>query len=126
MAKPTILIIDDDLEVVHLYTEMFANRGWHVLHAADGDDGVEQALFSLPQAIILDLMLPKKGGLHVLKIFKSLPETKHIPVVITTAYPNPEYKEEAASSGCDHYFLKTEISHPQLADFVDELVKGAK
>lgn len=123
MADRTVLIVDDDVELTRLYREMFTHRGWKVLVAGDGDEGVAQALQYLPRVVLLDLMLPKKGGLHVLKILRSLPETKNIPVVVITAYPNPEYKEEAMHAGCSHFFLKTEVTHPQLADVVDELVK---
>src|SRR3989304_6137917 len=108
MADRTLLIVDDDTEFAQLYKEMFTHRGWRVLHAADGDDAVEQALHHLPRVILLDLMLPKKGGQNVLQILKTMPETKRIPVIVVTAYPNPEYKDEAVSTGCDHFFSKTD------------------
>jgi CheY-like chemotaxis protein len=116
MEKPTILLVEDDAEVARLYKEIFAHRGWRLVLAMDGETAIEHALEVVPHLIILDLMLPKKGGLYVLKILKSLPETRHIPIMVVTAYPNPEYKEEARSAGCDHYYLKSELSHAQIVE----------
>jgi len=123
MDKRTILVVEDDPEVVRLYTEIFTHRGWRVVDARDGKRGIQAALEEQPAIILLDLMLPKEGGMHVLQVLKSLPETKKIPIVIVTAYPNPEYKENATKAGCDGYVVKGEVSHVALADFVEELLQ---
>lgn len=125
MDKPTLLVVEDDTELVQLYQEIFTHRGWRMVHAIDGEKAVTLALENLPKIILLDLMLPKAGGLHVIRILKSLPETRNIPIVVVTAYPNPEYKDEAVKLGCDRYFLKTDMSQPQLADLIDEMVRGS-
>lgn len=125
MDKETLLIVEDDAELSNLYQEVFKNRGWHVLATHDGERAIQYALENSPTIILLDLMLPKKGGLHVLRILKSLPETKQIPVAVMTAYPNPEYKEEAVAAGAAMYFLKSEFSHAQMADKIEEIVRGS-
>ena len=124
MDKPTLLIVEDDTELARTYQEMFTHRGWRVIHAMDGEQAINMALENVPKVMLLDLMLPKKGGLHVLKILKTMPETRDVPIIVITAYPNQEYKDEAVRSGCDHYVLKADVSHPQLADLVDEMVRG--
>ena len=124
MDKPTLLVVEDDTELSLLYQEMFKKRGWRVVHTLDGEQAVNMALENVPNVILLDLMLPKKGGLSVLKILKTMPETRDIPIVVITAYPNQEYKDEAVRSGCDHYILKADVSHPQLADLIDKIVRG--
>lgn len=122
MNEKTILVVEDDQTLVDLYREIFEKRGWQVGEAYDGEQAVQKALEKMPKAILLDLMLPKKGGLHVLKILKSLPETKPIPVIVITAYPNPEYQEDAFATGCDGYIVKAELPGSELVDKVEELL----
>ena len=122
--RGTILLIEDDVELARMYRTVLQGRHFRVLVAPDGETGVRLALEQSPRLIVLDLLLPKQGGLHVLKVLKSLPETKDIPVVTVTAYPNPEYQEEATKSGASLHLLKTEVSAPQVADAVERLLSS--
>lgn len=124
MAKPKILIIDDDPTLRELYRDRFFKAGFEVLLAANGDDGVEAALTHRPAAILLDVMMPAKGGLGVLEIVKTMPETKDIPVIILTAYPVDEYRQTSERSGAASFLSKSETMPGDLVEKVKALVKG--
>src|SRR4051812_32642938 len=98
MTKPpSVLIVEDNEELRHLYVETFHHHGFTIFEAGDGQSAVDAALVNAPDVIILDLMLPRQGGLATLRVLRTLPEAKHIPIIILTALPNPEYKEVAGN-----------------------------
>lgn len=122
----TLLLIEDDQDLSRLYATIFKKHGWQVVQADDGQKGVQLALEKEPDIVLLDLMLPEQGGLHVLKILRSLPETQSIPVAVMTAYPNPEYREEAEKHGVSLYLFKQQIEPWQLVDKIEELITRPK
>jgi two-component system phosphate regulon response regulator PhoB len=65
MAKPKILVIEDERALVEVLAYNLAREGFEVLTAHDGQDGLRQAQLKLPDLVVLDLMLPVKSGLDV-------------------------------------------------------------
>lgn len=121
MRQKRILLVEDNEELRRLYREAFHHNNFEVFEAADGLSAIDVALIHTPDIILLDLMLPKQGGLGALKIFRTLPECKHTPIIILTALPNPDYKEQAEGR-VQGYFLKTEITPRELVAKVRELI----
>lgn len=121
MARHKVLLVEDDQQLRELYKEEFKQNNFEVLEAEDGQLGVDMSLQHQPDAILLDLMLPRQGGLGALRVLRSLPETKHIPIIILTALPNPEY-QEMAKGRVQGYFLKTKIKPKELITKVRELI----
>ena len=115
MKQRKVLLIEDDEPLRTLYKEIFRHNNFEVVEAADGQTGVDMALMHLPDIIILDLMLPRQGGLGALRVFRSLPECRHTPIFILTALPNPQY-QEMAKGRVEGYFLKTQVTPQQLVD----------
>lgn len=122
MAKYRVLLVEDDKALRELYKEVFRRKNFEVIEAEDGQMAVDQALVYRPHVVILDLMLPRQGGLHSLKIMRSLPECRNLPIIILTALPEPKYREEAAGK-VQGYFLKTEIEPDELAQKAVELIE---
>ena len=89
MSKSRVLLIEDDQALRLLYRQAFRAAGFTVFEAEDGQSAIDIALIDDPDVVILDLMLPKQGGLAVLKIFRSNPELKAKPIIVLTALPNP-------------------------------------
>lgn len=119
MAKKSVLIVEDNEELRQLYKEIFRLNNFEVIEAADGETAVAEALTNQPSVIILDLMLPRQGGLGAMRVLKSNPQTTNIPIVILTAMPNQEYRD-LSKGRVEGYFLKTEITPQKLVSFVIE------
>jgi len=117
----SVLIIEDDAVVRQMYKEMFKAKNWQVYEAEDGQSGVDLALTRGPDAVILDLLLPRQGGIRTLRIMRSLPKLKHIPIVILTAQTSKSYKSDCMPLA-QGYFMKTEITPAQIVAKLNQLV----
>lgn len=120
--KHRVLLVEDNEDLRALYKTAFDHKGFQVIEAPDGQLAIDYALMNKPDVIILDLMLPRQGGLGVLKIYRTLPETKSIPVIILTALPNPDYVEQARPYA-QGYFLKTQVKPKELVDAAIKLIE---
>ncbi|MEX2012339.1 MAG: response regulator [Patescibacteria group bacterium] len=123
MKQRSVLLIEDNTELRELYKEIFHHNNFEIFEAADGETGVTEALTNKPDAIILDLMMPRQGGLGALRVFRSNPLTINTPIFILTAMPNQEYRDMAKDK-VQGYFLKTEITPQKLVSYVVEKLKN--
>jgi len=121
MARYKVLLVEDDEELRRMYKEIFRRASWQVFEASDGQRAVDVALMAKPDIIMLDLMLPRQGGIAALRILRSLPECKNTPIFVLTALPNPEY-QQSAEGMVQGYFLKTQIKPHELVEKAKELV----
>jgi len=117
-----ILLVEDDESLRTLYKEEFLHNNFEVIEAEDGQLGIDYALQYKPDIILLDLMLPRQGGLGVLRILRSMPETKTMPIIILTALPNPEY-QAMAKDRVSGFYLKTKITPAELLAKVQAVLK---
>jgi len=116
-----ILFIEDELALQKALSDTLSNEGYEILSALDGELGLRIARTEKPDLILLDLILPKKHGLSVLKTLKSDDRTKHIPVIILTNLEGAEDIEKALSLGATTYLVKTNYS---LEDILEK-IKGS-
>lgn len=99
-----ILVVDDDVDARRIYSEYLRMKGWAVYTAADGRSGLDKAAELTPDAIVLDLAMPRVDGWTVLKQLRGSSWTANIPVVVLTAVTN--VRDEAFHAGCDAYLVK--------------------
>ena len=85
MSATTVLIVDDEPDVVNLLTILLDSEGYRVLKAYDGISAVDLALHQRPDLILLDLMMPAMSGYDVCEQLKANPATEDIPVVCVTS-----------------------------------------
>jgi len=85
MGMKTILIVDDEADILELLKTRFAFNGFKCITAKDSKQALKLARHKNPALIILDLMLPKTDGLQVYKILKADKRTSHIPIIVYTA-----------------------------------------
>src|SRR5207237_753645 len=85
MARPRILIVEDERGLVQTLSWYFNREGYEVHVAQDGRDGLHKAQTLLPDLVLLDVMLPGLGGLDVCRHLRAGERTKDIPVVMITA-----------------------------------------
>ncbi len=80
-----ILVVEDDADIATFERSLLEERGYACVWAKDGVEGLELARKETPDLILLDLMMPRKGGISMFKELKEDPSIRHIPVVVITA-----------------------------------------
>ena len=105
MAK--ILVVDDEPDILRVVVKIMEARGHEVRTAKDGTSALEQAEAFMPDAVILDVNLPKIDGFEVCRRLKSGETTKKIPVIMmTAAYVSVEDADKGTDLGADEYVIK--------------------
>ena len=102
-AKPTALVIDDEVQIRRLLRVNLEADGYRVLEAASGQEGITQAAQWRPDVVLLDLGLPDLDGVAVLK---RLREWSRVPVVVLSVRDREEDKVAALDNGADDYVTK--------------------
>src|SRR4030066_2211341 len=101
-----ILVIDDLPENVFILQDRLMQEGYEVITAYDGQGGIEKAYSTLPDLILLDVMMPDISGFEVCKILVSDDRTKHIPIILVTARAGAEDTKEGLEAGAFDYVKK--------------------
>ena len=105
-----ILLVEDHEEIWDFLSRRLKRRGYDVVVAQDGEEGVSQARASHPDIILLDMNLPVMDGWTAARALKSDAATAKIPIIALTAHAMSGDKEKAVQAGCDDY-------HPKPIDF---------
>lgn len=105
-----ILIVEDEKVLSDLVEEEFDSMGFDTRVAGDGELALKLARSFDPDVIMLDLILPKKGGLEVLKELKIDPALKTISVIVLSNLSGDESVRMAMTFGANDYFIKTQSS----------------
>jgi len=106
MAKPTILIVDDEEDIRELVELNLAREGFRMLSSETGEQALELALSQRPDLIVLDLMLPGIDGLEVCKRIRADSKTQQIPIVMLTAKGEETDVVTGLELGADDYVTK--------------------
>jgi two-component system, OmpR family, phosphate regulon response regulator PhoB len=106
MAKPRVLIIEDERDMIDVLTYNLQREGFEVSVAHDGQEGLRKAQMQLPDMILLDLMLPKLDGLEVCRELKAGERTKTIPILMLTAKAEETDQVVGFTMGADDYVTK--------------------
>jgi len=106
MSKETILIVDDEEDVLELVRYNLDKNSYCVETATTGEEALTKARAKLPDLVILDLMLPGIDGLEVCKKLKSDTKTQHIPVIMLTAKGEEADIVTGLELGADDYVTK--------------------
>ena len=101
-----ILVIDDEPDVRLLYRVNLRHAGFEVLEADDGERGIEVALEHLPDAVVLDLMMPRADGFEVLRVLRSHPDAGDVPVLVLTADTRSDDHRRCYELGADDVITK--------------------
>ncbi len=116
LNQQTVLLVDDNPDMITLFQRYLAGRAYHVLIAPDAEQAIRLARQSRPDVIILDVMLPGTDGWEVLQNLKSHPATRAIPVLICSVL---DALDLAQSLGADAYLKKP----PSQSEFLDALAR---
>jgi two-component system, cell cycle response regulator DivK len=103
---PRILLVEDNEMNRDMLTRRLHRKGFDVLHAANGLEGVAASRQHVPDLVLMDLSLPEMDGLEATRRIKADPATCAIPVIALTAHAMTNDRERALAAGCDDYDTK--------------------
>lgn len=106
MASETILLIEDEKNIVELVRYNLEQEGFRVLTASKGNAGLETALKERPALVLLDLMLPEMNGLEICKTLRQNEKTRNLPIIMLTAKGTESDKVVGLELGADDYVTK--------------------
>ena len=101
-----ILYVEDNEDNVYMLSRRLKRKGFDIVVAIDGEQGVEMASTEKPDLILMDLSLPKMDGWTATKHIKNNDELKSIPIIALSAHAMEEHKQRALDSGCNDYDTK--------------------
>ena len=110
-----ILCVDDEQDVLFIVSTALKQEGYEVFTATHGQEGLDVARKELPDAIVLDVMMPKMNGFEVLEKLNEGEDTRKIPVVMLTGLSEKTKKQEAIDSGIRFYMVKPFEPHELIA-----------
>ena len=120
IQKNNILIVEDETDIREVYVEVLTSAGYTVDQAADGEVGMQKIKEGNWDLLLLDIMLPGKDGLKILKEIKETPGLKKGPVIALTNLNSESIIHEVFTSGADGYLIKSEITPDKV---VEEIAK---
>lgn len=106
MSNGKILIVEDDFDISNMLRIFFSGQGYQVDVAARGNDALDQCRKSLPDLVVLDIMLPDMDGYAVCKAMRTTTRTSHIPIIFLTQKDERSDKIAGLELGADDYITK--------------------
>ena len=121
--KMKVLIVEDEDALSDVVKEELRGHGYDAKVAPDGEEALRLAKSFKPSLILLDFILPKKGGLDVLAELKAEAELKAIPVIVLSNLAEDESIKKAFSIGAIDYFVKSQHSIYEVVEKVQKYLK---
>lgn len=102
----SVLVVEDDEELRQLLSFMFEYSGFEARTAVDGVDALDKLEEWRPDAIVLDVMMPRMDGLTVCRRLRAVPETAELPIVMLSGKAQSEGVAEGLAAGANKYLIK--------------------
>lgn len=122
---PKILLVEDNEMNRDMLWRRLQRRGYEVVLAMDGQNGVEKARAEAPDLVLMDMSLPILDGWEATRRLKADTATQHIPIIALTAHAMSSDREKALEAGCDDYDTKP-IELPRLLQKIETLLSGGE
>jgi CheY-like chemotaxis protein len=117
-----ILYVEDNPDNIYMLTRRLKKKGFEMVIAGDGQEGIDLALKEMPNLILMDLSLPTMDGWTATEKIKAIDKIKDIPVIALSAHAMPEHRDRALKAGCSDYDTKpVDIKRllNKIAQFID-------
>ena len=101
-----ILYVEDNPDNVYMLTRRLKKKGFELIIASDGQEGIDMAIEESPDLILMDLSLPTMDGWTATAEIKKIEEVKDIPIIALSAHAMPEHRDRAIKAGCSDYDTK--------------------
>ena len=121
MSKGKVLVVDDEIYIVHILDFSLGMEGYEVITALDGEQALEKMKLEKPDLVVLDIMMPKLDGYEVCKAIKSNPSTKQTPVILLSAKGRNVDQKLGFDVGADDYITKP-FSPRKLVERINQLL----
>lgn len=122
----TVLIIEDDKELLELYAQLFKDEGYNVLSYSHGGKAMKDVLGLTWNLLVLDIMLPGNDGLEILEKVKKDSSKKNLPVIVLTQLGNDHVIKQCFDMGVNNYLIKTEVTPGAVVSEVKSLLNERK
>ena len=119
-----ILLVEDNEMNRDMLSRRLIRRGYEVILAQDGQEGLDAAQAQAPDLILMDMSLPVMDGWEATRRLKSAPDTARIPVVALTAHALSDDREKATRAGCDGYETKP-VELPRLLETIEQIGRAS-
>ena len=119
---PRILIVEDNEENRQALARRLQRRGFDVVMAADGQQGIDAAKSEKPDLILMDMNMPVLDGWRASRMIRSDPDIQDLPIIGLTAHALAGDREKAIQAGCSEYHTKP-VDFPQLMSQIEKLIK---
>lgn len=120
-APLSVLVVEDFEDTRHMMRVGLEQRGYRVIEAVDGEQGVEKALAERPDIILMDIGLPGLDGIGATRELRRREEMRDTLIVALTAHHETEYRANALAAGCDAYLTKP-VDFDWLIDLLSRLL----
>ncbi len=117
-----ILLVEDNEMNRDMLSRRLLRRGYEVVLAVDGAEGLRRSIADSPDLILMDMSLPVLDGWEAARQLKSSPETRGLPIIALTSHAMSGDREAAMEAGCDEYETKP-IDLPRLLEKMETLLK---
>ena len=118
-----IHIVEDDIQLLDMYSRKFELEGFDVTIAEDGEKAIDFLRVFVPDVAILDIMMPKVDGLEVLRFIKNKPELENVITIMLTNKSDQTTAEQIYGLGATEYLVKAEFTPLEVVNKVRELIK---
>lgn len=122
-ARPKVCVIDDDADLREIYLLNLNREGFDAVLARDGEEGLSIIRQHMPDAIVLDLQMPKKDGFEVLAELSADPKLQHIPVVILSNADNQDSFKRVGKFETHFYLVKALTTPQKVANILREVIQ---
>ena len=122
MSKQTILVVDDERDLLDLIEYNLKKEGFKVLKAENGEEGISKAKEHKPDLILLDIMMPKMDGLEAVEIMRKDDDLKKTPIIFLTARSDEKTEIDGVNKGGDDYITKP-ISTTKLVSRIKAVLR---
>ena len=117
-----MLVVEDSASAREIVMRILRREGYTVEGAASAREALESMHHHLPDLILLDVMMPDVDGMDLLRMLRSQPKTREVPVIFLSALSDEERIRQATEMGAQGYLVKTRVSYEELLDQVGRYV----
>ena len=124
MEAKKIIIVEDEPDTAEMFAEMMRLSGYYVLKSYGGTPAIGLIAREIPDAVVLDVMMPDLSGLEVLRFLRRDPRLEHIPVIVVSAKSLPSDIKNGLDAGANVYLTKP-VAFQDLNDAVRQVIETA-